>query len=354
MGKRASELPLDIIITVAEFLPICDLAQFIQAIPVVGKLLHIRRLQRHDENGDTILHFIAEAGYDNLILLFGRAFEPLHVPNYGGMTPLHKAVDGSHYTTVNLLLETGSSVSALDNRNESPLHHSMRTRTKTSGSIIRLLLSRTADPSLPNIDGFTPLHEAVLSHQPPEIVQLLIDTGADVNTKAGRQRWTPIFYAVRFTHETPGEVLASVGADLDKSQEEDQDDLFSRQRGMDIVNVLLRAQADLSVCDSEGRTVLMETARLGADDAMKLLLKAGASVHQRDGHLRTALCHAVMRGNRSTVKRLIEAGADVWNRDDSGRNVVDLAFWYGHDELAKVLQRAQRIRPWGRLRDRTG
>lgn len=339
MEESALKLPLEILLSIAELTPLRDLVHLLKAIPTVGKQLPTKQLQAQDENGDNILHFLAEIGYDDLILLYREALDPLHIANYAGMTPLHKAAANSNYGTVAVLLDLGSNISALES---------------ISQSIIRLLLSRNADVTLPNIGDFTPLHGAVISHQDPTIIQLLIDSGAHVNARAGRKRWTPIFYAARFSHETPGEVLASAGADLEGRMEQSQDHLFSRQRGVDILKVLLRAGADLTVRDKEDRTILMETARLGADDSVRLLLKAGANVDEVDGQSRTALFHAVMRGNRSTAKRLMEAGANIWGRDESGRSVVEIANWYGNDELAKMLQRAQRMRPWGYLREKAG
>lgn len=354
MEESAFKLPLEILLSIAELTPLRDLVHLLKAIPTVGKQLPTKQIQAQDENGDNILHFLAEIGYDDLILLYREALDPLHIANYAGMTPLHKAAANSNYGTVAVLLDLGSNISALDNRNESALHYSIHAGTSISQSIIRLLLSRNADVTLPNIGDFTPLHGAVISHQDPTIIQLLIDSGAHVNARAGRKRWTPIFYAARFSHETPGEVLASAGADLEGRMEQSQDHLFSRQRGIDILKVLLRAGADLTVRDKEDRTILMETARLGADDSVRLLLKAGANVDEVDGQSRTALFHAVMRGNRSTAKRLMEAGANIWGRDESGRSVVEIANWYGNDELAKMLQRAQRMRPWGYLREKAG
>ncbi|KAJ5223903.1 hypothetical protein N7468_008445 [Penicillium chermesinum] len=358
MEWNKCKLPLEILLCIAEFLCIADLAQFIHAIPVVGQQLPTKQLRQQGGNGDTVLHFLASRGHSDTIALFAEPFRILHTPNIDGMTPLHIAAVHSHYLTVALLLNIGASISALDNHNDSPLHLAIRahayTYTRTSEPVTQLLLSHHADPSLPNIDGFTPLHEAVMSHQSPDAVQRLLDAGADVNAPAGRRRWTPLFYAVLFSHQSPGEILSSAGADIHAAPRDTQQHLFSRERGMAIVAVLLRAGPDLEVLDKEGRTVLMETARLGADDAMSLLLKAGASVHARDDQRRTALGHAVMRGNRSTAKRLLEAGTDLWTRDESGRDVVELALWYGHDDMAKVMQRAQRLRPWGYWRDRAG
>ena len=54
-----------------------------------------------------------------------------------------------------------------------------------------------------------------------------------------------------------------------------------------------------------------------------ILMKAGADIDAKDGSGRTALALAVEYGTKETIKALLAAGANVLTRDDEGRTVLD-------------------------------
>ncbi|KAJ6136229.1 hypothetical protein N7512_001389 [Penicillium capsulatum] len=332
--------PLEICLVIADFLVASDLLHLVQAIPALTPLLSPTRLQCQDVNGDTVLHLLAANGLDSHITPIADDICQSNVGNYyGGMTPLHMAVANGHYSTTALLLKMGADASIRNNKNEIPLHLACRTRSPASDALVNLLLDYGADAATANNDGFTPLHEAVIAHQSPAVLRKLIQAGADVNAQAGRLRWTPLFYAIRFSQETPDELLASSGGEPASSN-------GSANRGVEIVQTLLKAKPDLTIRDREGRTVLIQMARIGANEVLRLLLRAGVDLEDGDNQGRDALCTAAIHGHRSTAKRLMRAGACLWIRDDNCRNAAHLAHWYGHEDLAYMILNAQRRRPW--------
>lgn len=338
--RHTCNLPLEIFLVITDLLPSSDLLHLVQAIPSLTPLLSPTRLQCQDVNGDTILHLLAADGLDSHIFPIADHVCESSVGNYyGGMTPLHMAVANGHYSTTALLLKTGADVSIRNNKNEVPLHLACRTRSPVSEDLIDLLLEYGASASSSNNDGFTPLHEAVIAHHSPAVLRKLIHAGADINARAGRQRWSPLFYAIRFSQETPDELLISSGGEPKCFH-------GSADRGVEIVKTLLHANPDLTLRDRDGRTVLIEMARIGASQVLQLLLQAGVDLEDGDNQGRDALCTAAIHGHRSMAKRLMRAGACLWVRDDSFRNAAHLAHWHGHEDLARMILNAQRRRPW--------
>lgn len=93
-----------------------------------------------------------------------------------GWTPLHLAAHFGHEDVVRLLLERGAAVD-------------VRSR---------------------NVMANTPLHAAAGRH--PRICQILVEAGADVNSRQ-EGGWTPLHAAARSGHEDTVELLLSRGAD---------------------------------------------------------------------------------------------------------------------------------------------
>lgn len=73
------------------------------------------------------------------------------------LTPLHVAVDKSHYDVIDVLLKCrGTKVNALDSAGQTALHRAAR-----DGNVqaCRILLSYGADPHIVSLQGFTAADE---------------------------------------------------------------------------------------------------------------------------------------------------------------------------------------------------
>ena len=135
------------------------------------------------------------------------------------------------------------------------------------------------------------------------VVEILLNNGADVN-KRNAKGWTPLFMASTHSNNT------------------------------EIIQVLLRANADVHIPSHFGVTSLHIAAQKGCLDSVKLLIAARADVNVSDNNGETPLYRAACHGHSAVVKVLLFAGADI-NRvaKDSGTSVHIAT----HQGMEKVL-----------------
>ena len=154
--------------------------------------------------------------------------------------------------------------------------------------------------------GLRPAHEAARLEQ-PEILELLLDAGADVEAKSSDGR-TPLFEAACRNRLAAVRLLLARGADAKVTTVQGKNNLAhvaARSNSRELLAVLLDAGVDGSGKNGKGETPLTLAISHGHREVVALLLARGA-----DPHLPT-------RGDKSAVHRAIDAhapemGALLW------------------------------------------
>ena len=117
--------------------------------------------------------------------------QPIH------LAALNQTLDGP--AIVKLLIATGADVNAKDIEGTTPLYSALENTSDNVLAIVQLLMENGAAVNIrEKSNNETPLHWAVLNDTRYclELVQLLIDAGADVNVRDEKNAHTPLFYAV--------------------------------------------------------------------------------------------------------------------------------------------------------------
>lgn len=100
--------------------------------------------------------------------------------------------------------------------------------------------------------------------------------------------------------------------------------------------LLFNKYVDPNTADENKNTALMYAVK-GNPEIIQLLLKAGADVNSQNMFGRTALIEAVMCRNVIAVQILVDAGADIWVRDDYQENAAKKAIESQQAQIAKIL-----------------
>jgi ankyrin repeat protein len=139
----------------------------------------------------TPLHYAANAGSADLVpLLIAHGADP-NITDQAGYTPLHDAIFSNRLEFANRLIEGRADLNAPRlEKLQKPLHVATTCRNRTA---VELLLEKGADVDAVNGSGLTPLIIASRRND-IELVCLFLDRGADVN-KSSDRGWTPLYYA---------------------------------------------------------------------------------------------------------------------------------------------------------------
>jgi uncharacterized protein len=144
-----------------------------------------------------------------------------------------------------------------------------------------------------------------------DLVQFLVDSGADANSREPGQGLTPLVSAVNSGSFENVRLLLRKGADADARDKSGRTALWYAAVSLNtgFITVLLEHGADVNARDNEGRTALMHAADLCFTWDVQALLNAGADSTIQDKHGRTALESqpaSVGDPKCATVRRMIE------------------------------------------------
>ena len=181
-----------------------------------------------------------------------------------------------------------------------------------SWKCVSLLLEGFADPNqcMCCVFGWTPVLHMAAQGGSFDIVQLLLEAAADIDTVT----------------EHSGESALHVAAQGGNAA---------------MVQLLLEAGAGVNVARKDGVTALHVAALRGHSEIVKLLHRAGANmdaVGKEDGA--TALQIAAQGGNAAMVQLLLEAGADMNVAGKDGATALRIAAVRGHSEIVRLLHEA--------------
>ncbi|KAG8849703.1 hypothetical protein FRB91_009667 [Serendipita sp. 411] len=235
---------------------------------------------------------------------------------------LQAAIDGDYYEMANELLDKGADPSVPG------VHGTALISACGYGKVgqiqlVKRILSygvdiEAVDPARPE-DSATPgtrFYVTALQYAAyagnEAVARLLIEAGANVNTKAGTWGYALQVAAKRGHHEVVTLLLEN-GADIDAVGGEFGTALqAAANEGNDtVVNLLLENGADVNIEAGLYGSPLQAVSRLGKLRHVQLFLERGAKINTTVGHYGAPLHAAAKRGNDGVVKLLLEHGADV-------------------------------------------
>ena len=253
-----------------------------------------------------------------------------------GRTPLMHAVTKGYAPGVKLLLKTGASVNAQPNSTVLA-----QAATLPSDHCVRLLLEAGADVNTRDDHAKRTALMAAVVNDREECVKTLLAAGAVVNMSDSEEQ-TALYKAAERHHSNCVDMLIKAGSDVNVKGQSGNTPLLAavrvthekhklltkseeRKHDPEVRNVkkcaalLMEAGADVNIVDSEGFSAFIWAAEHGYSECVNFLIKQGADVNRPVRLGMTALIRAAENGRIDCVNTLIEAGADVNMADSLSR-----------------------------------
>lgn len=268
-----------------------------------------RRLIREAQR---ITHLAARAGQVSLLqqLLTAAGIDPDHTL-YAHESLLYIACQFGYTEMAQMLISLGASVVLQSDNGRSPMHGAAY-----SGSLpcLELLLQKDADISVSDLSGDTPLHTAVQQGHAAFAEKLVHHSHTSVNKKnvCGQ---TPLHRATQDGNCKVIELLLEANATLDSVDDEGFTPLHIavKSGNADAAKVLLDRKANPNMASTVlGLTPLHSAARQAEGlQLVQLLHAAGADVAACDQKGRSALHHAIKSNNLKVVQTVAEIGCPI-------------------------------------------
>ncbi|KAB5542898.1 hypothetical protein GE09DRAFT_1289546 [Coniochaeta sp. 2T2.1] len=186
-------------------------------------------------------------------------------------TPLAIAVKRGHTTTAQLLLDRGADIEG--NKEDRPLRSAVGNEEEAA---VRLLLKRGADTRAGAGHGRTLLHWAAIYNSDPEITQLLLESGLEVDARDSWGR-TPLLCS---PSPPVARLLVQNGADIKAKDSHGRSAVFHANM-VGTIHVMAEMGADVDAKDDYGVTPLSRAASDGDPELTQALIECGAYLGQR-------------------------------------------------------------------------
>ncbi|UNF62747.1 ankyrin repeat domain-containing protein [Spiroplasma poulsonii] len=162
----------------------------------------------------------------------------------------------------------------------------------------------------------------------PEIVQLLLDKGADVNLQ-NKNGDIPLITAIKNNDLKMVQLLLDNGADINLQNKNVDIPLITAIKNNDLkmVQLLLDKGADVNLQNKNGLIPLDYAMDRNNKELVQFLIDNGAGVNIKDWFGCTPLHNAIIKDNLKMVQFLIDKGADV--------NIQD---WFGFTPLITAIK----------------
>ena len=269
-----------------------------------------------------------------------------------------------------VLINAGADLHTKNEMRVSPLHYAC-----ASGAldVVKMLVEAGAGVRTTIKDEEYTCLDFAANHGHTETVRYLVGLpDVDVNHR-NAANYTALYYAVEDKHTDVVQVLIDAGADIETKNNDGNSPLHVAcvSGSLDMVKMLVRAGAGVRVTNNTYDTCLIQTACFGdietvrylvtlpevdvnhrgcgnyatlhypvmneETDMMQVLIDAGADVdtQRNDGY--TPLHSACAEGSLDVVNMLVEAGAGVRVTDNDGCTCLIRAARCGHTETVRYL-----------------
>ncbi|XP_046337771.2 ankyrin repeat domain-containing protein 17-like [Haliotis rufescens] len=313
----------------------------------------------------------ADKGHKEVVELLVNEGADVTLVNKKGDNLLHSASRGGHVEVVKFVLSQGTL--SINSRGWKRMTPAMTAADKGHKEVVELLVRKGADVSLLDIGHDTLLHLACRGGH-VEVVKFVLSQGMVSINSRGWEKMTPVITAAEKGHKEVVELLVKEGADVTLVNKKGDNLLHSASRGghvevvkfvlsqgtlsinsrgwkrmtpamtaadkghKEVVELLVRKGADVSLLDIGHDTLLHLACRGGHVEVVKFVLSQGmVSINSRGWKKMTPVITAAEKGHTEVVELLVKEGADVTLVNKKGDNLLHSASRGGHVEVVKFV-----------------
>ena len=304
------------------------------------------KVSHRDQQGRGLAEWAIETKADTIFLDFlagyGVPFEPAQKTK---RTPLHLAAAEGRADLIAGLLLQGIDIDARDSEGKTPLH-----LATAAGHIdtMRALVDAGANAALRDSDIVTPLYIAAEKGNVAAVDYLLTlpEVRIGINQHAAYQNgFTPVMVAASKNHVAVIEKLAAVGADLNKTDNQNRHSLFIAVESgqVDAVRKLIALGADVGkdvLSNSNKSSMVHWIDEKRYPEILAMLIEAGANIDAVDSNGQTALHRACDYTRRDKILPLLQMGAEVNGINKYGQRPIDELvdnYSYRNEDMPEVI-----------------
>jgi serine/threonine-protein phosphatase 6 regulatory ankyrin repeat subunit B len=295
--------------------------------------------------GYTPLHFASEYGRIDTVQLLLDLGANIQIKNNDQQNLLHHVGITGQYEVAKLLLSKSLPINAMDDYDATPLFYAViyensRVENLYRDNRGRLIINDKAEEETPHKSM---LH-IVAEMGDKKLAKTLMDKGMDINIP-DEEGLTPLHYAVIYNQIDVAEVFIKGKSNLDFGDDEGKTPLHhaSLYGRMYLAEMLIEEGADINHKNLYEKTPLHYVGLYGNTNLTKLLLEKGADINSVDRYGATPLLYAKIYRAEGISEKLIQIGANMFVQgvnlfyDGIGLSPLHLSIRYDNFEIAKML-----------------
>lgn len=182
-------------------------------------------------------------------------------------------------------------------------------------------------------NGHTPLHRCVIRNN-LELIQQLIQLGADPNTIDNNHRGSPLHSAAHFGYAEVVEILFNAGAEINALNDDNETPLHIalEYSNTEIAQLLLRLGAKANIKDIFGNIALHNAASNNHIEIIRFLLANNFNIGVKNDSGNTPL-HLAFMSHSKVAEFLLENGADINIINNNGYSPLKNAFLIHYNQF---------------------
>ena len=300
---------------------------------------HGANVNATDKDCQTALVVASDKGNTDAINVLLTAGADPNIADANGNTCLHFAVhQGCNKEVVQMIIDHGAHVNIA---NKNGLTALMIACERGNIDVINVLLEAGSDPDITDASGNTCLQCSVLQGCSIEVLQTIIDHGAQVNA-TNKNGQTALMMASDCGYLNGINMLLRAGADPNVINANGSTCLhFASRHGSskEALQTIIDHGVNVNATNKKGHTALMMASEFGHLNGIHVLLKAGAQPNITDVYGNTCLHFPVIQGRRIEVlEAIIDHGVDVNASTKKGQTALMIATEKGNIDAINVLK----------------